>query len=238
MKIIASTLLLMIVFLLPQSCKAQVLISLLFGDALNSEKIEFGLAGGLNRSYLNDVPEANGKNSFNLGFYFHILVKNNTYLSTGVMVKSTVGASGMPTYLIGEEDFDSLFVDGSLTKKINCFYVPILFQQRFSNRWYLEAGVAPGLRTKAKDIFKTGVLDGDLEYTLDVRDEYTRLDFGLMGGVGYKLRKQIKSTAVGINYYYGLVNVSKLPNTTLRNSSFYFYVKIPIGAGKKSEKSN
>jgi len=89
------------------------------------------------------------------------------------------------------------------------------------------------LRTKAKDIFKTDVLDGDLEYKLDVSDQYTRLDFGLMGGIGYKFKKQIKSTAVGINYYYGLVNVSKLPDTSLKNTSFYFYVKIPIGAGAK-----
>jgi len=117
----------LLLFISIKPSHGQVLISLLFGDALNSEKIEFGLAGGVNRSYLNDIPEAKGMNNFNLGFYFHIYLKNSSYLSTGVMVKSTVGASGMPTYSIGDEDFDSLFVDGSLTKKINCFYVPIMF---------------------------------------------------------------------------------------------------------------
>lgn len=233
MKVIASTTLLILIFLVPQSSNGQVLISLLFGDKLNSDKIEFGLEGGLNRSYLNDIPDAKGLNNFNLGFYFHFNLKNSSYLSTGVMVKSTVGASGMATYSIGNEDFDSLFIEGTLTKKINCFYVPILYQQRFSNRWYIEGGIVPGLRTKAKDIFNTEVLDGDLEYILDVKDQYTRLDFGLMGGIGYKLKKQIKSTAVGVSYYYGLVNVSKLPDTTMKNSSVYFYVKIPIGAGAK-----
>jgi hypothetical protein len=233
MKALTSIIVLEVILIIPQSSNAQVLISLLFGDALNSEKIEFGLAGGLNRSYLNDLPEAKGLNNFNLGFYFHINLKNSSYLSTGVMVKSTVGAKGMPTYQIGDEDFDSLYVDGSLTKKINCFYVPIMYQQRFNNRWYIEGGIVPGLRTKAKDIFNTEVLDGDLEYVLDVKDQYTRLDFGLMGGIGYKLKKQIESTAVGVSYYYGLVNVSKLPDTTMKNSSIYFYVKIPIGAGAK-----
>jgi hypothetical protein len=54
-----------------------------------------------------------------------------------------------------------------------------------------------------------------------------------MGGIGYKLKKQIKSTAIGVSYYYGLVNVSKLPDTTMKNSSVYLYAKIPIGAGAK-----
>jgi len=35
--------------------KAQILISLVFGEALNTPKIEFGMVGGLNRSYLTDL---------------------------------------------------------------------------------------------------------------------------------------------------------------------------------------
>jgi hypothetical protein len=216
--------------------KAQVLISLIFGKALNTPKIEFGLDGGMNRSYLNDISGSKGSNYFNLGFYFHILVKNNSYISTGVMVKSNVGATGMPVYSLGNADFDSVYKDGTLTKKISCFYVPILFHQRFNNRWYIEAGTTLGLRNKAVDIFEVSKLDGDLTYTKDVKDQYTRLDAGLTGGAGYKFKKEIKSMAVGINYYYGLVNVSKTPDVTMKNSSIYFYMKIPIGLGAKPEK--
>ena len=46
-------------------------------------------------------------------------------------------------------------------------------------------------------------------------------------------QQEIKSMAVGINYYYGLVNVSKMPGITMKNSSVYFYMKIPIGLGKE-----
>ena len=42
--------------------------------------------------------------------------------------------------------------------------------------------------------------------------------------------------AVGINYYYGLINVSNNPDLKIRYSSKYFYMKIPIGVGKKEEK--
>ena len=76
-------------FFSPLIVEAQVLISLVFGEALNSEKIEFGLVGGMNRSYINTISASEGMNNFNLGFYFHILMKNNSYLSTGVGVKST-----------------------------------------------------------------------------------------------------------------------------------------------------
>jgi hypothetical protein len=214
--------------------KAQILISLVFGDALNTPKIEFGLVGGLNRSYLTDIPDSKGLNQFNLGFYFHVNVKNNSFISTGVLVKSNVGATGMPVYAIGNADFDSIYQDGTLTKKISCFYVPIMYHHRFNNRWYIEAGPQAGLRTKAFDIFETTLDGDDLAYKKDVKDEYTRLDFGLTGGVGYKTKRILKSMAVGISYYYGLVNVNKTPDVTMKNSSLNFYMKIPIGLGAET----
>jgi len=218
--------------------KAQVLISLLFGDKLNSEKIEFGLEGGLNRSYFYDIPEANGLNNFNLGFYFHFLMKNSTFISTGVMVKSNVGAAGMATYPIGDEDFDSLFEEGKLTTKVNYFYVPALWHQRFNNRWYIEIGPMLGLRGKARDIFEVDVLEGNLKYTLDVGDQYKRFDAGFMGGLGYKFKKVTKSMAAGINYYHGLMNISTLSANKITNSSIYLYIKIPIGAGKSAKEES
>jgi hypothetical protein len=206
---------------------------LLFGEALNTPKIEFGLVGGLNRSYLADLPGAEGLNHFNLGFYFHLNVKNNSFISTGVLVKSNVGATGMPVYSTGNAEIDTLYKGGTLTKKISCFYVPILYHHRFNNRWYIEAGPQAGLRTKAIDVFEKSIDKSDLSYTSDVKDQYTRLDFGLTGGAGYKFKKELKSMAVGISYYYGLVNVSKIPEVEMHNSSLNFYMKIPIGLGAK-----
>src|SRR5512133_3230126 len=82
--------------LLPATSNSQVLISILLGDALNTDKIEFGLVGGLNQSYITTISDSKGLNNFDLGFYFHIQLKNTSYISTGVLVKSNVGATGMP----------------------------------------------------------------------------------------------------------------------------------------------
>ena len=222
--------------LFPAVLNAQVLITILLGDALNTEKIEFGLAGGLNQSYIRTISDAEGLNNFNLGFYFHILMKNKSYLSTGVLVKSNAGATGMSTYSLGNENFDAIYQDGTLTKKISCFYVPILFHQRLNNnRWYIEAGPQLGLIHKPTDIFEISTLGGESEFTLEVKDAYKSIDAGLLGGVGYKFKKEIKSMAVGINYYYGLVDVSSSSDQTIKNSAIYFYMKIPIGVGKTKE---
>ena len=237
MKNITRLCLIILLISLPTTSKAQVLISLFFGDALNSEKIEFGLVGGLNRSYWLDVDESSGLNNFNLGFYFHINMFETSYLSTGVLVKSNVGATGMPSYPIGDPAFDSVFADGVLTTKLSYFYVPIMWHQRFSNRFYLEGGLQVGLRSKAYDSFQLDdpAHGGVVDYKRDVRDDYSHFDLGLLGGFGFKVRKQTKSTAIGINYYYGLLNVSKIPDMTIKNSSVYLYVKIPIGTHKRDE---
>ena len=217
---------------------AQILISLIFGEALNTDEIEFGLTTGLNRSYILDIEESSGLNNFNIGFYFHINMFKTSYLSTGVLVKTNVGARGMPTYPIGDPDFDQVFAEGELTKKINYFYVPIMWHQRYNNRFFLEGGLQAGLRSKAYDYFNLEEEDkSEIGYKTDVGDDYTRFDLGLLGGVGYKFRKQIKSTAIGINYYYGLLDVSKVPDIKIKNSSIYFYVRVPIGAEPREKKA-
>src|SRR5512133_3675595 len=78
------------------TANSQVLISLLVGDKLNSEKLKFGLDGGVNWSNISNLDPAKYKAHFNLGFYFDFLLKEKTrwYLHTGVLVKSSMGAQG------------------------------------------------------------------------------------------------------------------------------------------------
>lgn len=225
----------LIVFILfsAGAIQAQVIISLLFGEALNTDKIEFGLTGGLNRSYLPDIKEADPLNNFNLGFYFHIMLTQKSFISTGVLVKSNVGGTGMPTYPVGIENLDALFENGKRTTKISIFYVPVMYQQRFNKQIFIEGGIQPGLRTKAFDNFDASAAGGDISYKREVSDDYTRLDFGIIGGGGYKLQKTLKSTSIGVLYYLGLVDMYKNPELKSRNSSLNFYLRIPIGIGKE-----
>ena len=50
--------------MIPSIMNGQVLITILLGDALNTDKIEFGLIGGMNRSYINDYQRCQRDEQF------------------------------------------------------------------------------------------------------------------------------------------------------------------------------
>ena len=104
--------------LLSPSAQGQVIISLIFGDKLNSGKIEFGLDGGVNFSSLSGNPESTPRTGFNLGFYFDIKTGGNWMVHTGVIVKSTMGAVGLQSYALNNPTLDSLFQTARVERKL------------------------------------------------------------------------------------------------------------------------
>src|SRR3954471_23914424 len=107
----------------------QILISLLLGDKLNTGKIEFGLAGGLNWSTIKNLEGAKSLQGFDLGFYFDFMMKNPSWmLSTGVIAKSPMGAEGLPLYSLNDAHLDSAFAGGSVKRKLRYFNVPVLMK--------------------------------------------------------------------------------------------------------------
>lgn len=213
---------------------SQVLISLLLGDVLNSDKIEFGLDGGVNFSNIANLDPGKSLALFNLGFYFDIKFQEHLMLHTGVIVKSNQGADKLATYSLDNPNLDVVFSTGYITRKINNFSVPILLKYRFATLFHVEAGPMLALRTRGYDEFKNTVYDtDDITYKLDIKDNYKRIDAGIMVGTGMKISKIPKSTQIGIRYYYGLVDPLKENSGKPQNfSSFYIYCSIPIGVAK------
>lgn len=221
------------------SCaRSQVLISLLLGDKLNSGKIEFGLDGGINFPDIRGLDEGKMKSAFNLGFYFDIKLKDPQWMvHTGVLVKSTLGTSDLPVYPLNDPDLDNAFVNGEVRRMINYFNVPLAMKYEFKKHFYVEGGIMPSLRAKAFDVFTTEVKDKeDLEYKLNISDQFHRLDFGLVGGVGYRLMGG-NGMNFTFRYYYGLVDITLDDSTPDQfNTSLYLAAGIPIGAGKAKKK--
>jgi hypothetical protein len=217
---------------------AQVLISLLFGDKLNSPNIEFGLDGGVNFGNIANLDPGKSLAMFNLGFYFDIRLKNQWMLHTGVIVKSTMGADKLAVYSLGNESMDTVFASGHITRKINQFAVPIMIKYRFATYFHVEAGPMLSLRSKGYDYFKNKVKEeDDVTYKLDIGDNYKRIDAGIMVGAGFKLSKLPKTTQFGIRYYYSFVDpVKDNPGKAQYFSSLYLYCAIPIGAHPKEVK--
>ena len=113
---------------------SQILISLLLGDKLNSDKLEFGLDGGLSLSKMENSG-ADYLRTFNLGFYFDFKFKNNPQISfnTGVQVKSNLGVNGATVYNLGNANLDSIYETGEITRRLSYFNVPILLKYTFKN---------------------------------------------------------------------------------------------------------
>ena len=66
-----------ILFLNGINAKSQVLLSLIFGDKLNSDVLEFGLEGGTHFSNISNIEKDKALTVFSLGFYFDIRLKTN-----------------------------------------------------------------------------------------------------------------------------------------------------------------
>jgi hypothetical protein len=224
-----------------QVAQSQVLISLIFGDKLNSPTLKFGLDGGANFSTISNLGQSKYTPGFNLGFYFDFLLKQDKpwYIHTGVLVKSPMGADGLAPYHLSNADstyLDTLFSNGSVNRKLRYFNVPILIRYKFKNGLFVELGPMLGLLYKAYDEFTAEVENkDDLTYENKVLDQYYKLDVGGMAGIGYHI-SALNGMNFGLRYYYGFVDMLK-DNTgkAQRNSSFYLFASIPIGAGAKSQ---
>ena len=65
-----------VVILIGFTMQSQILLTVLFGDKLNSDGLEFGLEGGFNFSDISELEANERLSSFNLGFYFDFRLKN------------------------------------------------------------------------------------------------------------------------------------------------------------------
>lgn len=217
--------------------KSQVLISLIFGDKLNSPFLEFGLEGGLNLSDISDLESSGMNPGFNLGFYFDIRSKQNPawMINTGVIVKSPMGARHIPVYSLDDVNLDNTFAGGTVNREIRYFNVPILIKYQFKNRIYLKTGPQLGLLASAFDEFKNEVNKNDVVYKKKIRDEIRVIDAGIAFGTGYHMNVG-NGLNITIQYYYGLVPVMKGDGPNVYNRSLYLTAGIPIGKGKAAQR--
>lgn len=217
--------------------KSQVLISLIFGDKLNSPFLEFGLEGGINLSDISNLESSGMNPGFNLGFYFDIRSKQNPawMINTGVIVKSPMGARQIPVYSLEDENLDNTFAGGTVDREIRYFNVPILIKYQFKNRIYLKTGPQFGLLASAFDQFKNEINDNDVVYKKKIRDQIRVIDAGVAFGAGYHMNVG-NGLNITIQYYYGLVPVMKGDGPNVYNRSLYFTAGIPIGKGKAAQR--
>jgi len=222
------------------TAQSQVLITLLFGDKLNSDGLEFGLEAGMNWTSISGFETSSFERRWNLGFYFDIRLKNQLSLSTGVLVKSNFGVdkltdndmNALGATIYTNSDGDA--IEGDYSQKINAFMVPLMLRYKFKNHMYVEAGPQFSLMYKSWVEFNADVDGKDATFKDYNKDMIHKVDAGIMAGVGYKLLKG-KGWTLGAKYYYSFVDVFKDISGT-KNSSIHVMLQIPVGAGEKAQK--
>lgn len=222
------------VMLIGNSSQSQVLLSVLFGDKLNSDGLEFGLEGGFNWSDISELEADKRLSAFNLGFYFDIRLKNQWNLYTGVLVKAKMGDDKLTSNDLAFLEITPNSEQGTYSQKINYFVVPALIKYNFKNRMYLEAGPQFSLMHKAWVEFNSDNDSRSIRIKDFNKDKINKLDAGLAIGTGYKLIADT-GMSLGVRYYYGFTNVYKDVSGT-NNSSLFLKLNIPIGAAKGKEK--
>ena len=129
--------------------QSQVLLTVIFGDKLNSEGLEFGLEGGVNWSNISVLDADKSLSSFNLGFYFDFKLKDQWNIYTGVLVKSKLGDLNLSESDLAFLEITPNEAQGEYSQKLNYFIVPALLKYHFKNRIYLEGGPQFGLMYKS-----------------------------------------------------------------------------------------
>ena len=221
------------------SAQSQVLITLLLGDKLNSDGLEFGLEGGLNWTKISGLETKRFDRRWNLGFYFDIRVKNQWSVYTGVLVKANMGVAdlsdndilklGVSTY----NDSNGLVI-GEYSHKMSYFIVPILMKYKLKNHLFFAAGPQFGLMYKSWFEFDSDIDGKDAIVKEYNKDQINKIDMGVTAAIGYRMWKGT-GWSIAAKYYYGFVDVYKDVKGT-KNSGFYIEVNIPIGAGEKPPK--
>jgi hypothetical protein len=213
-----------------KAATAQVLIALLFGDKLNTDKLEFGLFGGPTFSNISNM-NAESKSGFNLGLYFNVKISNNFFLHPEAIAKEALGAEGIAPYSTGIPEIDESFIDGTVTRKIKAVSLPLLVHYRIKGSLFAEAGPQVDWQLRTKDIFMTKVNDAPLEYTIKQEDVTTAFSVDVVGGLVYRFKKD-KGVGLGVRYCYGLTDIMKKETGTQANAAWLINLSIPVGAGK------
>jgi hypothetical protein len=226
-------------------CHGQILMAMLFGDKLNSEKLEFGMTLGNSFSTTTNIDGSKWKlGGFNFGLFFNVKISKSDrwYIHTGVVPKTNLGLKDLPVYPTGYLNIDTVInsFDFKVKRKMGYINLPILVRYRIFKSFYIEGGPVIGLRTKSHDIFYSGechseaecAMKNELSYTRNLKDDLGRFDVGIRAGIVYKYKKKFEISA---SFNQGFLDIDKRIVGTNRNQFVMLNCNLIVGAKNKGK---
>jgi hypothetical protein len=235
--VVKKILLLALCSLITVIAHSQVLISIIFGDKLNTDKMTFGLMLGSAWNSLTGYSQVDAQANFNLGLFLTFKLQERFFLQFDALAKYKLGAKGMAVYTLGDATLDSIYQHGSLKRSISYLGLNTSLQYRIWKYLNVEAGPNVTLRTKAMDIFHAAHELGDQFFEKDMKEATTLFDFGVTTGVSWQFTKG-KGVKLGVRYYWGFVDLYPADAGTNAGRSLQVNVYIQIGGKKQTTNSS
>lgn len=224
------------VLFLVNMANAQVLIAILFGDKLSSEKFELGIRLAGNFAGLTNITDSKTRRGLGFGLYGTIKMNEKFSLQPEFLFRSPMGAKGISPVLTGDPNLDLLIVDADVTTQLTYISIPVL--AKYSFRENVSFGIGPqfGILTSAKNKYVAEVFEADdLVFNDNVKSQFQSFDVGLVFNLEFKLQRK-KGINVNLRYYLGLTDTIKNnPGDAVKNSVIQIAVGIPMGKKEKDE---
>jgi hypothetical protein len=214
---------------------SQVLIALLFGDKLNSDRFQLGIQLAGNLQNVTGWEGTSNRFAIGFGIYGELKLTEKLSLQPEILFKDPRGAEGVPGHEFDNENLDPLLADASVTMKLAYVSIPILLKYHISQQFSIGLGPQIGILSSAKNVYSANVYqDGDLSYKEDLSPYLNDVDMALAFNLEYKLMKAKRPMRIGLRYYLGLSDIVKdNPGTPVRNSVIQVNLGIPVGKVQK-----
>lgn len=215
---------------------SQVLIALLFGDKLSTDKFQLGIRLAGNWENFTGWDGTEIRFDFGFGIYGALKLSPKLTLQPELLFKDPRGADGLPTKAFGNADLDPLLEDAAVTAKLAYVSLPVLLKYHLTPQLSLGFGPQLGYISSARYEYKAEVYaKEDLVFKEDIKSTLNSLDFALAFSVEYTLQKR-KAIQIGLRYYLGLVDIFKdSSGHSVKNSVIQVYLGIPVGGHPKEK---
>ncbi len=226
---------LMIIFAVNMA-HSQVLIALLVGDKLNSDKFELGIRLAGNWQNFMGYNGTNSRFSIGFGIYGTLKLSEGFSLQPELLFKDPRGASDLAGKTFGNSNLDPLLQNASVTSKLAYVSLPVILKYSLTPQLSVGFGPQIGYLSSARHEYVAKVYsEEDLVFKDDVKSTLNTWDFALAFNLEYRFMKN-RAIQVGLRYYLGLVDIYKdHPGDSIRNSVFQIYLGIPVGGARKEK---
>ncbi len=213
-----------------QPARGQVLISLLLGDKVRSERFHLEFNVGANVADLTTIDDTKLKPGFMLGIGGEWNFAGDFFLQPELMPFFFTGAKNLPTGGLGiPPPLDTLVSDMSAERKQGYFAIPVLIKYgALGRQLHIGAGPQIGFLTSGNDKFK-GVITNQITVDEDIEEGLNSTDAGVVFNLSYKLQPSY-GTGINLRYYLGLTDTIKdNPGDAVYNRVLSIFVSLAIG---------